>query len=56
MGMGVLSVLVLQSLRAMRVLCQSPQDKAKLVLHTSQTVWPFEAITPGNSDVPPPEG
>lgn len=34
----------------------SPQDKAKLVLHTSPTVWPFEAITPGNSDVPSPEG
>jgi endonuclease G, mitochondrial len=34
----------------------SPQDKAKLVTHTSPTVWPFEAITPGNSDVPAPEG
>ena len=34
----------------------SLQDKAKLITHTSPTVWPFEAITPGNSDVPAPEG
>jgi len=32
----------------------SARDKAKLVNQTSPMVWPFEAITPGNSDPTPP--
>jgi endonuclease G, mitochondrial len=31
------------------------RDKAKLLNHTSPTVWPFEAMAPGNDD-PAPEG
>jgi endonuclease G, mitochondrial len=34
----------------------SAADKAKLVNQTSPVVWPFEAITPENSDAPVPVG
>lgn len=33
----------------------SARDKAKLINQTSPEVWPFEAITPGNSDTPVPD-